>query len=230
MPYGSSTYGTAVYGGGALSIPPITNRPEVTQAAEDLYEILKPLAYLDEFLGWPLLIMCEALANPLQEVNDYVGPDGDISWSSILDVDTAPYEALPWLAQLVGLDAPKILVGETLPQHENRIRNYIRATPGFYRGSRGAITAAAQQFLLGTKAVYFHERDAGAYHITVNTRTTETPDAAKVLAALLSQKPAGITLVHNIIAGQDWQEVINENATWTVVLSTYTSIDDLEEG
>jgi Carbohydrate binding domain len=142
--------------------------PEVSQAALDLYAILSPVAYADEDLNYPLMNFCEALVGPLQEVNDYVGTNGLTPWSSVVDIDRVPYEALPWFAQLVGSVAFKKLTTETEGDHE-------QSTPGFYRGSRDAMAAAAQQYLTGSKTVFFNERDTSAYHVTISTKFSETP-------------------------------------------------------
>ena len=150
-------------------------RPVVSQAAEDLYVSLLPLAYADAQYDWPLLKYCEANAGLLQEVKTYTDLNGTPPWSSIVDVERAPFKALPWLGQLAGQISPNRQVGETDQQYEDRLRQYIRDTPGFKRGSPGGMAAAAQQFLTGTKTVYFRERDTSPYHLTINTRKLETP-------------------------------------------------------
>lgn len=97
------------------------------------------------------------------------------AWSKVTDVDRAPAEALPWLAQLVGQVLPPQQTGESDATYEARIREFIRDTPAFYRGSVAAMTTAAQQYLTGTKTVYFRERDTTAWHLTISTRRLETP-------------------------------------------------------
>src|SRR5688572_15738151 len=124
-------------------------RPIVSQAAEDLYAILSPLAYADESNDWALLNFCEAFIGLLQQVLDYTA---DPPWSSIVDIDRADLKALPWLAQMVGVQAPpRDSATESDEAYTERMREYIRSTPGFYRGSPDAIRAAAALYLTGTK-------------------------------------------------------------------------------
>lgn len=152
-------------------------QPSVSQSAENLYEILKPLAYADERYGWPLLHLCEASVGSLQQVNNYVGSQDDEfpNWSALVDIDRAPDETLPWLGQLVGVVVPRQEILETDSDYAVRIREYIRGTPGFKRGSPSAMVVAVQQYLTGTKQVIFRERNGGAYKLTVKTRRDETP-------------------------------------------------------
>lgn len=193
-------------------------RPVVSQAAENLYEILSPLAYADESLDWPLLKYCEALAMNLQLVLDYGG-----DWSQIVDIDRVPYEAIPWLGQLVGVTTPPRIQGETETAHEDRIREYVRGVPGFARGTPAAIIQAAQQYLTGTKTVILRERQGGAYMLQVLTWVGETADSAKVLAALLAQKPAGIVLDYDVLTGQDFQLVYTNHPDFQDVYNDYST-------
>lgn len=101
--------------------------------------------------------------------------DGYVPWSGIVDVNRAPYKALPWLGQLVGVDTPNIVTGESSLAHESRIRELVRATPGFKRGSPAAIEAAVSQYLTGTKTVIVRERNGSAYQLQVLTKRDETP-------------------------------------------------------
>lgn len=92
------------------------------------------------------------------------------------------------------------------------------------RGTPAAMVAAAQEELIGAKRVVLRERFTGdAYLINVVTFTNETPDAAKVLAKLLSQKPAGIVLTHNVVLGQDYQLLLDNNASYSAVLTKYAT-------
>jgi hypothetical protein len=79
-------------------------------------------------------------------------PDGTPGWAILLDPDLCPAEALPYLAQFVGVKLP-----EGLTEAQQRFR--IKATDGFNRGKPSAIIAAAQQFLTGNKTVIIRERD-----------------------------------------------------------------------
>lgn len=191
--------------------PAIPGRPVVSEVAEELYIILKPVAYVDEALGWPLLKYCEAVASNVQLVRDY-GND----WSQILDVDRAPAEALPWLAQLVG---------STIASDATEVaaRDYIRSTPGFNRGTVAALIASIKQFLTGTQTVIVRERNGGAYKLLVRTKAAETPSTAAVLQAIAAQKPGGITLSYATLAGQDYQQLFTDYATYQDVYEDYAT-------
>ena len=193
------------------------SRPVVSQSAEDLYEILKPLAFADSLYDYPLLKMCEATVGRIQLVRDY-GTD----WSIVVNIDTTPEAALPWLAQFVGVTIPPEMLA-------NAMREYVKATPGFKRGSPGAMVAQVQQLLTGNKTVIFRERWGGAYFLSVRTYINETPSEANVLDALMAQKPAGIILDYDAVAGQEWQQLFEDHATWQAVFTTYSDWQEVIE-
>jgi hypothetical protein len=203
-------------------------RPVVSQAAEDLYSLLTPLAYDDERYDWPLLTFCESLIGHLQTVLD-LSSDG---YSHLLDIDTIPYIAIPWLGQFVGITTPPIQPGETAAAHEARIRDIVRNPQygGFGRGTPSSMVQAAQQWLTGDKTVILRERWGSAYRVSIRTKASETPDSAKVLKALTAQKPAGIVLDYAVMVGPEWQDVITTYATWQQVFTGNTDWQDLLEG
>lgn len=213
-------------------------RPIVSQVAEELYDILSPLAFDDEALNWPLLTFCEAWVGSLQLIRDYVygaghGPDnpsGETNWSSLLDIDRCPDEALAWLAMLLGAKLPErdTFEGDQPdPNYFDKVRKYISSQSEFRQGSPQAMIAAAQYHLTGTKTVILRERLGGPWKITVHTRTDETSDTAKVLNALMAHKPAGISLTYTTIDGQDYQELLESYATYQLVLNDYATYQDV---
>lgn len=199
------------------------SRPVVSEVAEGLYTILQPLAFADEQNGWALLYFCEALIGAVQKVQDY-SADG---WNDILDIDNTPNEALPWLAQFVGVVVPPRISTDSDSDYYARIRAYIKSTPGFSRGTPVAIVAEVLPYLTGTKTVIFRERFGGAYKLEVRTYTSQTPSEANVLAAILRQKPAGITLDYDSITGQDYQQLFTNFATYQLVFTTYDNYQEL---
>lgn len=196
--------------------------------AADIYERLAPLAYDDAHQGYALAAYVGAFGQMFQVVEDY-GRDQDLGggvvapgWSVLTDINRCPPEALGWLAQFVGV---QLQVG--LDDATQRAR--IRETAGWKRGTLGAISGAAHQYLTGAKNVIIRERDAAAsptapeYGLTVITYTSQTPDSTKVLAALIAQKPAGIILSYHVLPGQDYQELLTDHPTYANVFATYAT-------
>lgn len=179
-------------------------QPALSRTAQRLYDSLAPLMVLDEENGWAGAYFCAALAAPLDPIADVVldGEDGTPGWTVIFDPDNCPAEWLPWLARFVGVVLPP-----NLDEAAQRLR--IRETDGFKRGTVAAIQGAARQHLVGpdgtgsTATVYLVERQGGAYKLGITTLSSETPDSALVLAAILEQKPAGITLTYTTVSGGD---------------------------
>jgi hypothetical protein len=196
--------------------PPTALLPDTFAAR--LYAMLEPLAQLDADAGWSLLILINAIGGMFQEVETWVRdtPDGP-GWSPLLDLTRCPSEALPWLAQFAGVRIPGGLT-------DAEQRAWIASTSGFWRGTTSALIGAAKATLTGTQTVLFRERYGGpvtspeyAYYLTVNTYTSETPDAAATKAALLSQKPAGIVLVYATVAASSYSAVSLSYATYTAL-------------
>lgn len=202
--------------------------PVLDTVAADLYQRLQPLAYADDANGYALAYLSDALGAMFQPLSDLVRdtPDGP-GWSPIVDVDRAPIYALGYLAQFVGV---RLLQG--LSDSDQRSR--VRSTDGMRRGSIAAFAAAALPHLTGGRHVIVRERFKPtdplvdhAYHVQVITFTSETPDSAVVLAALLTQKPGGLVLHYDVEDGQDFEQVRETYATFDDVRTTYTTLDDL---
>lgn len=160
-----------------------------TPFAEELYEAVEPHAFDDEAQGWALWTLCQAIARPLDLVDELVRAQDDReAWTVALDVDRTPAIMLPWLA---------LFIGDRLPAglSEQASRDRVKDVRGFRRGTPATIAAAAGDTLTGTKLVRLVERNEGnAYWLLVITKTSETPDPAVTEAAIISQKPAGIRM------------------------------------
>lgn len=190
------------------------SRPVVSAAGERMYVALAAYAGEDEANGWALLHRCEAMARMLAKPNDVLRADETGSgWRRTRDPDRAAAWVLPWLAQHVGIDDLPVGLAEADQ------RTLIRDAPGMRRGTPGVMIAAAQRHLTGNRTVILVERDGGAYQLSVVTRTDETPDPDAVLAAIISQKPAGIILSYSTATGEVWSEAV---ATWATVGSGVT--------
>lgn len=163
--------------------------PSVHPTSERLYESLgSGLTDRDAGLDYPLLKFIDSFGELLGEIDDVVKDSDDgTGWSSVFDVDRIEVEYLPYLAQFVGARLP---VGLT----EQAQRDYIKASPGFRRGTKAAMMAEARATLTPDADFFFIERQPNAYGLTVQTRPAETPDPTATEAALRRQKPAGIVL------------------------------------
>lgn len=171
-------------------------RPTVSAAAERLFASLGPWARADgDTTGWVLLHLCHALTQSIQDV-DVLAADTDTTagWSVALDPTNAPVDALPWLAQFVGVVLPPG-VGAAAQ------RAAIIAHAGFQRGTLAALGAAIQEQLTGAKSYFIQERYPDAYGVLVQTYAAQTPDPAAVTAAVDAALPAGIVATVQLLSG-----------------------------
>lgn len=195
-------------------------RPATTPFQEDVYRQLG--AWRDADYGsWHLLEFIGAIASMFDQIETYARDDNGLpGWSLLLDPDRCPVEALPFLAQFVGVRSVEGLT-------EQQKRDKIKATDGFKRGTPGSIIGAAQLHLTGNKTVIMKERDGGAYDLTVITHLSETPDAAAVLASIIEQKPAGIVLTYQVVDGTTYLLVRATYATYTDLRNAFATYDGL---
>lgn len=202
----------------------------ISSAGEVLYDAVTPLAYDDANQGWALRYYCGAAGLLIGDVYDWAMETDDYEgWSTIMDVDRAPEDALPWLGQFAGV---RLISGLT----EEQKRDWIRETEGFKRGTVGAITGAITPLLTGQQTVIFRERYNpndptvdSAYHLMINTYTSETPDDAAVLLALQRQKPAGIILHYEVVDGQDYQSLLDNHPLYSDVKGDYANYQSVRD-
>lgn len=196
-------------------------QPVIGTAGAELYADLAPLAYDDENQNWALMTLAAAIGAMLQPINDLARdtPAGP-GWSQLLDVTRCPTNALPWLAQFVGV---QLTPGLTDAQW----RTQIVMEAGMARGTVATMRAAAKKYLTGSQTVGILERTSDAYNFTVVTYTSETPDSDLVLAALTAAKPAGLVMDYLTVTGQIWQQLIDNYATWADVISAYATWQDV---
>lgn len=190
--------------------------------ARDVYDALEPYQHAEEELGDPLAVYIGGIGSMFDWVSDIVrdSPEGP-GWSALLDIDRAPPEALAWLAQF-----PGVRLRPGLSDAEQRER--IRSTDGMKRGSPGAFRAAAKQYLTGDKYVVIRERfNHEPYQISVVTLDAETPDDAKVLAALNEQKPGGLKLFYESVAGASYALIAAAYDTYADLLVEYETYDEM---
>jgi hypothetical protein len=185
--------------------------------AQALHDKIEPMTLEDEKYNYALAKFLAAFGVMFQDIDDLVAETDDgPPWSVALDLDRIPSVGLGWLAQFIGVS-----LDPRLSDADQRIR--IKTTDGFNRGTPAALKGAAAGYLTGNKTVVFRERFPDAYSLTVVTYTSETPDSAKVLSALLDQKPAGLKLTYSVLAGQDYQSLYTNHATYSNVKTTYAT-------
>jgi hypothetical protein len=151
---------------------------------------------------------------------------GSPPWSMMFNPDTAPTYALAWLGQFVGVELDIRSQFESDDDYWSRQRQRIKNHLGFARGSLDAIKAAAGLYLTGNKTVFIQERDSSAYHLTIITRTSETPDSDKVLREILKQKPAGIVLDYVVVAGRTFRETTATGNTFNDSAAEWPTFND----
>jgi Phage tail protein (Tail_P2_I) len=175
-------------------------RDEVPLAsfAHELYEELAPIAIEDKAHGFALAHFVAAMGVMIQDIADLSRAPS--AWGDLVDPDTAPPEALGWLAQFVGIRLPQQITAD-------EARAIIKDETNFRRGTVRGIREAIQRLLTGTKHVGIIERaDGDPYKIAVTTWTDETPDPAAVTALLSDDGPnailpAGIIWTYATTAG-----------------------------
>jgi len=131
----------------------------------------------------------------------------------------AHWMGLPHRSQSELLDA--VIATETEEQYTARRRDIIKQAPSWKRGTPAAIKAAVKAQLTGGKTVILRERLGGAYKLSIYTYAIDTPDADRVLAAILTQKPGGITLTYAVHDMQDYQQLLTNHATYDAIWAYY---------
>ena len=170
-------------------------------------------AYLPEYMkssdDGTLRALVDAIALP---VADRVQLLSDPAHSA--DEYTIPFDRLPWLAAMAGVDVSSI------PDDRKRA---VLADPDYrYRGSLTAIRKRVGETLTGAKSVEIvcplsGDPDA----ISVTTFASQTPDAAATEAAIRAEIPAWMaaTIVTNA-AGQSYANLAADYADYATMTAT----------
>lgn len=185
--------------------------PSVTATTDRIYQRL-PEHYrnadaLQGPLNLPLLRYLSLTGDQLDEISDLADRVG----TDLMDPDATPVFALDWLAQFVGEQLMPLL-------SVTKKRDTIKFHESWGSGEPGALIAKVQTILTGTKRVTLVEHWGGnGLVIAVWTYASESPAPAIVLAAVLSQKPAGIGLadVSPVKPGLTWYDAAKQYATWS---------------
>lgn len=183
------------------------------------------VAALEPWITSALEDYARALGTMFAEVELYSEDEENLEgWEILLDPDSCPAAALPYLAQYVGERLP-------IGIEERAAREWIKDAPNQRRGTVESIFFAAQRKLTGDRAVSLRERmePGGEHedHIEVVTYTAQTPNAGEVLNELLKVVPADIVLNYNVLAGQQWSDVDRESASWEAVRARYATWGDV---
>jgi len=178
--------------------------PTITPAGRDLLDLHAPFvgADRDSAFAWWCASRAAAYDELDQAILEYGAGDAP-GWARLFrvdDPDACPAWALPWVCQFAGIDPDGMA--------EQDIRDAISLPANLLRGTTASISRVVKQTLTGMQTLIIRERfdpdspgDDSPYHLTLITRTSETPDAALSLAAATKQKPAGIVLHILTVAG-----------------------------
>jgi len=206
----------------ARDIPP---PPTLESFADDLYDSMLPVAWLDGESGWHLALYCAAVGVMFQWVASLARdtPEGP-GWSAVMDLARCPDDWLPWLGQFAGVTVPPDLTPA-------QARVWIAQTDGFRRGTPAALRAATQKTLTGSRTVVMQERLGGnAYVLGLYTLTSETPDQDATLAAILAQKPAGIRLDYSVGPANTYQAIEIAFADYAAVKAAFPTYGHMAAG
>lgn len=195
------------------------------QVEEYVYRLL-PDYVRDDDAGTLATFLGKATASamgPALRLADVGDPDTSVTGTAELaNPAAAPRTWLAWLGWLVGIDLANI------PDAEKRTAISESSTLQ-RRGSKRAIIRATQRELTGSKScrVYANLSGTDPYEITVVTLTSQTPDSAAALAAAITEKPAGVDMVLQDVAGATYAELAVEYADYDAVAAAFTDYDDL---
>ena len=164
---------------------------------QSLFDLLQPMFYDDVDQYNALATYLSGLGLNFEVIEEYARDtdDGKIGYSILVDATRVPDEAITWLGQFVGVQ-----ITQGLPPAQQKQQLVGLGT--WKRGTVAALQAAPLPFLTGSQTVIVKERDTSPYHFEVLTYANETTDQNKVLAALLTQKPAGLIMTYVMFSGQ----------------------------
>lgn len=143
-----------------------------------------------------------ALAAEVEELHTLLTPPADVpevlAIPPLFDPALTPYPQ--WYAQLAGLVVP--------PGTSTEDARTLVLTRGVTRrGTAGAIVAAAQSVLTGTRKVELVERDGSPWRFTVITYSSQSPDPSVIAAAIAGDKPVGLVATVKVLPGQTFGDV-----------------------
>lgn len=202
-------------------------QPAVSDAGQRIYDAVAAYHEGDEAAGWPLLHLCEALAQAFRKPTEVLRHDDlGSGWRRTMDPDRAAAWTLSWLAQFVGTQVPPQITTSPL-------RAMIRDAPGLLAGSLPALIGAGRAQLDDPDTGILHvlEREGSAYRLTVATYTAHCANAAAFEAAVRAQKAIGLLLTVTVTDG--WivgvMEDDDDHPTVGDLEDDFATVADLED-
>jgi hypothetical protein len=191
----------------------------------DLIEVMGPWM-TDDFMAW-----LGAIGSMFAPIELYAAdqPDGTPGWAILFDPDTAPDEALDYLAQYVGERFPAGTVAD-----DKRV--LIKTQPNMNRGQPASIARAVQKWLTGSRRVLILERtypdgtpDPNGDHFIVYTNTADTPYPNLAAQEVQAQCPFDMIAHYEAISAPTWAALeAVYGPTWTAIQSAFTTWSDAE--
>lgn len=199
-------------------------RPDVSEAAERVYDALEAYQEDDDLNGYPLLHFCEAMVRMASKAREALTHD-DIGSGlrRLYDPQRAPEWFLPRLRWLVGND-DQGLTGQAL-------RDSIEQRPHASRCTLPALRSAVLRTLAPGATdddIRVFERDGGSpYRLTVMTPTALTLDPDQTYRAARAHKPLFVLLSCQVSDSPRWDDGARPwqltDGTWdTVTLQDVT--------
>jgi hypothetical protein len=198
----------------------------MTPFAERLVAAMQP------WMTPSLELYLEAFAvmfDPVNELTEEHGTDGEPAylapWAKLMDPDLCPYADLPYLAQFVGVEIPKVAT-------EAEARAIVKEEQGFSRGTTASIEVAiyknttlvkTSQTLLGRGIILERRNKEGAedaYAFGIDVPTANIPSMSALEAAVNATKPGGVFPWYNTGAKYTWAEALHTYAEDTFPWNT----------
>jgi hypothetical protein len=195
--------------------------------ADRLYEQLLPFAKLDiadNHGRKHLWVLCDAIGAMFQQVEDLtaVRDDGLSGYANLLDINTIPAEWLGYLGQFVG-----VVLRTGFSDDEQR--EWVRQRRVSRRGRPATMKEDIGDTLTGTKFVQVVERIITAWHFTVITKPSETPDPDLTKRQILNHKPGPDTYNYDLIEKPTYRWARDTFPTYRDLLETFDTYRDLAD-
>ena len=188
--------------------------------ADRLYEQLQPFQLSDTQLH--LWVLCDAIGCMFDQVEQLTATrsDGLPGYANLLDIDACPTENLGYLGQYVGVNLRDDL-------NDDQQREWVREKRNFNRGTPQAAKDGIQETLTGTKFTAINERIGTAWHYTVITKPSETPNPALTEQVILNHKPGPDTYTHTMVEYPTYGWVRDTYNRYSQLKATYPTYGDL---